>query len=349
MSRQIIKKHTFTNMIFVTGGSGFLGAHLLVQLSQGGKKIVAAKRVTTDLSYARRVFAINNAAEYFEKIEWKNVDFFDTYAIEEALDGVEEIYHCASEVSFHPKHHERMITNNVTITANLANAALHCGVKRFMHVSSIAALGRSAQAEIIDETRIWKTDPVNTKYGLSKYKSEMEVWRAYEEGLPVIVVNPAVILGYCPWNEGTGKMFEKVNTGMKYYTKGYTGWVDVKDVAACMIQLMHKNVFGNRYIISAETKKFREVFDSIAEKLNKPKPSKPANLTLAGWLVVAEKWKSRLTNSLPLITKETLRNATLECDYVNEKIRKELNYMFTPIDNTLAETAVLFKKENPST
>lgn len=334
-------------MIFVTGGSGFLGAHLLVQLSHGDKKIVAAKRVTTDLSYSKRVFALANATDRFEKIEWKNVDFFDTYVIEDALEGMDEIYHCASEVSFHPKHHDRMIKNNVTITANLVNAALYCGIKKFMHVSSIAALGRSAQPEIIDETRIWKTDPVNTKYGLSKYKSEMEVWRGYEEGLPVIVVNPAVILGYCPWNEGTGKMFTKVNDGMKYYTNGYTGWVDVKDVVNCMVELMNKNLFGERYILSAETKGFKEIFDSIAEKLDKPKPTKAANLKLAGWLVIAEKWKSKFTNVLPLITKETLRNATLECEYVNGKVKTELNFDFTPVEKTVAETAALYKKENP--
>jgi len=336
-------------MIFVTGGSGFLGAHLLVQLSQSDKKIVAAKRVTTDLSYVRRVFSIANATDRFEKIEWKNVDFFDTYVIEDALEGVEEIYHCASEVSFHPKHHNRMINNNVTITANLANAALYCAIKKFMHVSSIAALGRSAQPEIIDETRIWKTDPVNTKYGLSKYKSEMEVWRAFEEGLPVIIVNPAVILGYCPWNEGSGKMFERVNNGMTYYTNGYTGWVDVKDVAKCMIELMNKNTFGHRYVISAETKKFKEVFESIAERLDRPKATKSANMKLAGWLVLAEKWKSKFTNALPLITKETLRNATLECEYVNDKVKKELNFEFTSIETSIAETAALFKKEHPTT
>jgi dihydroflavonol-4-reductase len=336
-------------MVFVTGGSGFLGAHLLVQLSQSDKKIVAAKRVTTDLSYVRRVFSLATAGDLFEKIEWKNVDFFDTYAVEDALEGIEEIYHCASEVSFHPKHHDRMITNNVTITANLANAALHCGVKKFMHVSSIAALGRSAQPEEIDETRIWKTDPVNTKYGLSKYKSEMEVWRIYEEGLPVIVVNPAVILGYCPWNEGTGKMFERVNNGMKYYTNGYTGWIDVKDVAVCMIELMRKDVFGERYILSAETKGYKEIFETIAERLDKPKPVKPASLRLAGWMVLAEKWRSKFTNVLPLITKETLRNATLECEYVNDKVKKELSFEFTPIERSIAEAAVLFKKEHPVT
>ncbi len=265
------------------------------------------------------------------------------------MEGVEEIYHCASEVSFHPKHHNRMINNNVTITANLANAALYCAIKKFMHVSSIAALGRSAQPEIIDETRIWKTDPVNTKYGLSKYKSEMEVWRAFEEGLPVIIVNPAVILGYCPWNEGSGKMFERVNNGMTYYTNGYTGWVDVKDVAKCMIELMNKNTFGHRYVISAETKKFKEVFESIAERLDRPKATKSANMKLAGWLVLAEKWKSKFTNALPLITKETLRNATLECEYVNDKVKKELNFEFTSIETSIAETAALFKKEHPTT
>jgi dihydroflavonol-4-reductase len=333
------------SMILVTGGSGFLGAHVLVQLSATDKKIVATKRSTTQLEYVKRVFEIFKVSHQFEKIEWKNVDFFDTYEIEDALENVEQVYHCASEVSFHPKHHQRMIENNVTITANLANAALFTGVKKFMHVSSIAALGRSAQAEIIDETRIWKTDPVNTKYGLSKYKSEMEVWRAFEEGLPVVVVNPAMIMGYCPWNEGTGKMFDRAFEGMKFYTHGYTGWVDVKDVATCMIQLMQKDINGERYIISGETKGYKEIFEWMAEALERPKAKKPANLKLAKWMVMLESLKSTFTGSSPLVTKESLRNATLECNYVNEKIKKELGFQFIPIEKTIQETARLYLAE----
>lgn len=333
-------------MILVTGGTGFLGAHLLVELTAIHPSVIAIKRVTSNLKYVERVFNLAGASERFKQIIWKDTDLFDIYDVEDALKGVEQVYHCASEVSFNPSHHDRMIKNNVVITANMANAALTCGVKKFMHVSSIAALGRSSMPEDIDETRIWKTDPVNSKYGLSKYKSEMEVWRAYEEGLPVIVVNPAVILGYCPWNEGTGKMFVKVNNGMKYYTHGFTGWVDVKDVVKCMVLLMNKNVVGERFILSGSTAKFKEVFDLIADALNKPKASKEVNLSLAGFVVWAEKWRSKLIHTSPLITKETLINATLECNYINQKVCKELNYSFKPLKETIAETASLFKAEN---
>src|SRR5688572_22906514 len=127
-------------MILITGGSGFLGAHLLVQLSYSNKKIVASKRVTSSLDFVKKVFELEGAAGQFEKIEWKNVDFFDVYDVEDLLRGVDEVYHCASEVSFHQKHHRQMVKNNITITANLVNAALVCGIKKFMQVSSIAAL-----------------------------------------------------------------------------------------------------------------------------------------------------------------------------------------------------------------
>lgn len=333
-------------MILVTGGSGFLGAHLLVQLSEHHKKIIASKRPTTNLDYVKRVFEMEGASSWFANIQWKEIDLFDVYQIEDALTGIEQIYHCASEVSFDPKEHRKMIQNNVKITANLADTALFCGVKKFMHVSSVAALGRSTQEEIIDESRIWKTDPVNSKYGLSKYKSEMEVWRAFEEGLPLIVVNPAVILGYCPWTEGSGKMFDRAYSGMKYYTNGYSGWVDVKDVAACMIKLMQKDINGERYILSSENKGFKWIFDIMAEHFDKPKAKKEANLSLAKWLIVAEKWRSKITGKPPLITKETIRNGTLQCNYVNDKVKKELNFEFKPVEITIEETAKLFLKEH---
>jgi len=331
-------------MIFVTGGTGFLGAHLLAKLSYSDKKIIASKRTSSDLGYAKKVFDIY-APGNFEKISWVDVDFFDTYELEDLLHNIEEVYHCASQVSFHEKDHDKMIKNNVTITGNLVDAALFCGIKKFMFASSVAALGRSAQAEIIDESRIWKTDPVNTKYGLSKYKSEMEVWRGYEEGLPVIVVNPSMILGYCRWTEGTGRMFEKAYNGMKFYTKGYTGWVDVNDVCDCMIRLMQKETFGERYVVVSETQPYRQIFDWMAEALNKPKAQKPANMNMAKWLVRVEKIRSKLSGKEPLITTETLRNASLECTYVNDKIKKELNFTFKPVKQTIEETANLFKRD----
>lgn len=332
-------------MILVTGGTGFVGAHLLVELTIHNSTVIALKRVTSRLDYVKRVFDLAGADDRFQNIIWKDVDLFDIYDVEDALKGIEQVYHCASEVSFNPKHHRRMIHNNITITANMVNASLLCGVKKFMHVSSIAALGRSSMPEDIDETRIWKTDPVNSKYGLSKYKSEMEVWRAYEEGLPVIVVNPAVILGYCPWNEGTGRMFTKVDKGMKYFTKGYTGWVDVRDVVKCMVLLMGKNVIGERFILSGGTCPFREVFDLIADALGKPRATSEVNLSLAGFIVWVEKWRSKITGGSPLITKETLTNATLECNYLNKKVCDELGFAFRPVQETIQETASWYLAE----
>lgn len=332
-------------MVVVTGGTGFLGAHLLFYLAKDKDKVIATKRKSSNLGYAKRVFNLLGDEKLFEKIEWRDVDLFNVFEIEDCLDNTSEVYHCASEVSFDPRDHEKMVNNNVAITANMADSALAKGVSRFMHVSSIAALGRSTQEEHIDETRIWRTDPVNSKYALSKYKSEMEVWRAHEEGLPVMIVNPAVILGYCPWNEGTGKMFGRVNKGLKYYTEGLTGWVDVKDVAKCMLRLMDEGTIGERYILSGANKQFREIFDLIATELGKPLPSKKVNLSLAKWLVRAEKIRTVFTGNPPLITKETLRNASLKCHYINDKVKDALNYEFISPEETIKEVGSLFKKE----
>ncbi|NCB09315.1 MAG: NAD-dependent epimerase/dehydratase family protein, partial [Bacteroidia bacterium] len=142
-----------SDIIFVTGGTGLVGAHLLYQLTAAGKKVKALKRKTSNLQQVLKVFSYysENHTTLFDQIEWVNGDILDYYSLEEMLAGVTEIYHCAAIVSFDPKERAKMIANNVEGTANLVNAALENGVKKICHVSSVAALGQMSGGQPVTE------------------------------------------------------------------------------------------------------------------------------------------------------------------------------------------------------
>ena len=138
-------------MIFVTGGTGLLGAYLLLDLTQKGNKVRALRREGSNLRVVENIFRYNDdrAEALLKQIEWVNGDICDIYSLEDALEGIEFVYHCAAMVSFDPKDRDKMMRVNIEGTANVVNASLLKGVKKLCHVSSIAALGRAEEEKVV--------------------------------------------------------------------------------------------------------------------------------------------------------------------------------------------------------
>jgi len=334
-------------MILVTGGTGFLGAHLLADLTLGNIPVRAIRRPESSLAFLEKVFHLYAAEpeKQLSRIEWINADLLDIFSLENALEGVTQVYHCAAKVSFVKKDRRSLVMINTKGTTNLVNLCLERPHLRLCHVSSIAAIGRSRLEESIAEDRFWKNDPNNSWYAITKYNAEREVWRGIEEGLNAFIVNPSVILGYSPWDEGSGKLFSRVWKGMKYYTEGVTGWVDVRDVVRIMITLMESGISGERFIVSAGNLSYREMFGMIAAALNRRAPASKAS-KLAGALAWRlEKIRSAFTGDTQLITRETAVTAQLKCFYENDKLLKAIDFQYTPLEETVKNTAKLFLAE----
>ncbi|CAN5435539.1 NAD-dependent epimerase/dehydratase family protein [soil metagenome] len=327
-------------MILVTGGTGIVGARLLYDLVFKGKKVRALRRAASKDDILDMAFAENLSLK--NQIEWIQGSVTDIYDVMEAMKGVDEVYHCAARVSFHSSEQKEIMKVNVEGTANMVNAALEMDVKKFCHVSSIAALGRVEENKMMDENVFWKSSKYNSVYAISKYSSEREVWRAIEEGLKAVIVSPSIIIGPGNWETGSSAMFKQVWKGMKYYSLGVNGFVDVRDVTASMTGLMAKNIFGERFIVSAENCSYREIFNYIADSFQKPRPTIKVNGTLSelGWR--AEAIRSLLMNKQPFITKETARNSQHKWYYSNEKIKKELGIQFIPLSKSIADCAKIF-------
>jgi nucleoside-diphosphate-sugar epimerase len=338
-------------MIFVTGGTGLVGAHLLYELTLAGKSVKALKRETSDLQQVLKTFSYysDKPNELFKQIEWINGDILDYFGLEKILEGVTEIYHCAAIVSFDPKERKRMIANNVEGTANLVNAALEKGVRKICHVSSVAALGRLDEQQLITEETNWVPSKKISGYSESKFFSETEVWRGIEEGLDAVIVNPSIILGPANWETGSAKMFKTVWDGMIFYTRGVTGFVDVRDVVKAMILLMDEQNFekikNQRFLISSENLSYETVFCQIADALAKPRPKYNASGSLMEmvWRLL---WvASLLTRNSPLITRETAANSNVKRKFDGSKIKNYFDFEYLPISESINQTATFLKKE----
>ncbi len=315
-------------MIFVTGASGLVGSHLIQSLLFKGKKVRALYRQSVP------VFAGS------DQCEWIKGDILDPIGLTEALEGVDYVYHCAAIVSFAPGAAAKMLQSNVEGTANVVNACLVQQIKKLIFVSSVAALGRIRENEAIDETMNWTPETSNSVYGQSKYLAELEVWRAMEEGLPMAIVNPVIILGAGDWNNGSSGIFKSAYNEFPWYTKGMSGFVDVLDVVDAMQLLMESEVTGQRYVLSADNLYYRDLFNSIATAFNKRLPYKKVTPFLAGIVWRLEALKGLITGKAPLLTKETAATAQAVVKFNNRKFLDAFpNFKYRNLEETIQRVA----------
>jgi len=331
-------------MILVTGGTGLVGSHLLYQLSLENDTIVAIHRKSSDLDAVKHVFSYYTKGykALFDKITWKTANINDVTSLNKAFAGVTHVYHCAALVSFNPKDYRLLRKINIEGTANMINLSIANKVQKFCFVSSIASVGKSIKGQPITEENEWNIDEKHHGYAISKYGAEVEVWRGSQEGLDVVIVNPGVILGAGFFKTGSGKLFNTVYNGFKYYTEGVTGFVSVEDLVNSMIALMKSTIKSERYILVAENLSFKDVLQQIAVEFNVKKPSVKVSKLLSevGWRIA---WlKSAFTGSDPLITKHSARSAHEKRYFSSEKLKKEISFKFEPVIISIKKTCVLY-------
>ncbi|MFZ1371186.1 MAG: NAD-dependent epimerase/dehydratase family protein [Ferruginibacter sp.] len=323
-------------MILVTGGAGLLGKALITELLLAGKPV-------------RAIYHKTRLADFNDKnLQQVQCDILDVVGLEEAMQGVQQVYHCAAIITFNPKRRQEMFKINIEGTANMVNAALDAGVQKMLYVSSVAALGRLREDKMVDETMNWTEETSNSSYGQSKYLAEMQVWRGIGEGLDAVMVNPVIILGPGDWNGGSSQIFKNVYNEFPWYADGITGFVDVRDVVKAMMQLMNSPVTAERFIISAENRSYDDVFNLIAKAFGKKPPHKKVTRGIAKMVWRLEAIKSYFTGKDPLVTRETAATAMAKVHFDNRKLNRFLpGFTYRKIEESIADTChVLQQKLN---
>jgi nucleoside-diphosphate-sugar epimerase len=334
-------------MNLVTGGTGLVGAHLLLFLLQKGEKVRALFRSEKSILKTKNFFNQFNKNDLFHQIDWIPGNVNDIPSLEKAFENVDYVYHCAALISFDSVEEENLRKINIEGTANMVNCSLAFGVKKFCHVSSIAALGDlNEQQTIITEETEWNPEKPHSDYALSKFGAEMEIWRAQQEGLHCVIVSPGVILGPGFWDSGSGEIFMKVKKGIPFYTKGSTGLVAVEDVVSIMYQLMKSDISGEKFTLISENIGFQELLFWIAEGLNTKKPivyAKPWMTSIA--------WRLDWFFSLLFFQKRSFSKATAKSlhttdQYSNDKVKNRLQFNFQPIKEVVKGVTFSFSKHH---
>ena len=327
-------------MVLVTGGTGLVGTHVLLQLIEsqinGSEKIRAMYRNSASIEKTKSVFAFYKKEHLLQQIEWIPADITDVTSLEIAFQNISQVYHCAALISFDPADENKLRKINIEGTANVVNYCIAYGIKKLCFVSSIATLGDLLPHEtyITEETE-WNPEQNHSDYAISKYGAEMEVWRGQQEGLDVVIVNPGVILGpvleHKDWQQGSGQLLTQVKKGLKYYTKGTSGFVAVTDVAKIVTSLMQSSIKNERFIIIAENIAFQEILNTMADVLRVKRPSTHASPFLMELL-----WRLDWLSSIIFRTKRRLSKITAKATYnlniySNQKLKNTIGFEFTAI------------------
>ena len=317
-------------MILVTGGTGQIGSRLLLNLTKNkAYKVRAIYRNTQSLEKIRQLFVkhSDSGAAQFDTIEWIQADLSNIPALEKAFEGVTFVFHCAGLISFQPQDFDKLIEVNVQGTANIVNLSIDFGVKKLCYVSSVATLSTLPHTPI-DEENDWNNEDNNTDYAISKHGAEMEVWRGSQEGLPVVIVNPSVVLGGDFTDRGSGLLYKKVADGLRYYPAGATGFVGVDDVVRAMVQLQFSEVEGERFVLNAENLTYKAVLERIAKQLGVKAPTKCVSHQMLRFLARLDGVLSFLhlkKRTLTLASADALGTVTT---YNGEKIKKYIDFNY---------------------
>lgn len=325
---QLLGLNLLLSMILITGGTGFIGAYIIKNLVEKGFNVRTLRRSD------KTPFFIPSSV--VEKVEWVQGDVLDAVSLYDAMEGVDAVIHAAAIVSFAKGNRHAMYQINIEGTANVINAAIDHNVQRLVHVSSVAALGRTTKPELISEQKKWEDNKQNTHYAITKHRAELEVWRGFAEGLEGVIINPSTVLGFGDWHQSSCVIFKNAYKEFPWYTKGLNGFVGVEDVAEAAVQLLLSDITQKRFVVNAENISFQHLFTMIAEGFGRRPPHREATMMMGEIAWRMEALKALITRQNPLLTQETARVAQSKTQFDNAALLKALpGFTYMPLETAI--------------
>ncbi|MBW2160398.1 MAG: NAD-dependent epimerase/dehydratase family protein [Deltaproteobacteria bacterium] len=314
----------------VTGAYGHVGANLVRALLERGDEVRAAdKRQTEALAGL--------------DVEHVPIDVLEPESLEKAFGGADTIFHLAAIISITGDPTGIVRRVNVEGPRNATQAALACGVSRFVHCSSVHAFDLERSGPELTETGPRATGDHSPPYDRSKNEGENEVHATIAEGLDAVIVNPTAVIG--PHDYGPSRMGElllqlrdrkiPVNVG------GGFDFVDVRDLAAGMLAAEQSGRTGENYLLSGHRHSSKELAQLVAQVtgVKAPRISVPVSLTSGLAPLVL---KLTPSNQVPLITPDSMHALQFSPSVCHYKASKELGYVARPIIETLRDTYAWF-------
>lgn len=312
--------------ILITGATGLLGSWIAKDLAEQGFRIRAQKRASSQIPALLKGSA---------NIELVDGDILDPLQMEKLLEGVDIVIHSAAVVSFRPSERKKMYEANILGTEILVDLALDKGIDYFLHISSVAAVGRSIQTRLMNEETPWEDNALTSHYSRTKFLAEKEVWRAFSEGLRGSIINPSVILGPAPWERSSAKLLGYVWKKRKFFPGGSLNVVDVRDVSLAIKILLEKNIHGQRFILNSGKIDYASFFRDVAKRFNVPAPSIQLNKGVLKAARIPENILTKIIGKDPLLTREMINNSFSSHEFSAEKFKKSFGFTFIPIDESI--------------
>ena len=316
--------------VFLTGASGFLGAHLLRELVARGHSVKAlSRRTETDAPIAAAGGTPVRAA------------LSDVASLQAAMQGCEAVFHAAADTSMWKRNAAQQTATNVQGTANMLAAAESVGVKAFVHTSSTSAYSQLVEG-VLTESVPQRGGESWINYEVTKYQSEKLV---KESGLPWIVFNPSHILG--PGDRHNwARLIQMVDQQkLPGIPPGVGAFADVREIAKAQVRAWELQRFGQCYLVGGTKATFVEFVHKVGAALGRKTPAG----AFPEWVLMlvgrSKNLLSHLTGTEPDITPEGARLTSYTLLVDSSKAERELGYVQTPLDALLADTLAWMKAE----
>ena len=317
-----------SDRVFLTGGTGFVGANLARVLTQRGYEL-------------RCLIRPDNAAEALQGVQYERVDgtLDDEGGLAEGIRGCDFVVHCAALVSFDKRDRRRLFEVNAEGTARVAKLAREQRVQRMLYMSSVSAVGWSRHKEVLTEASPYNYGPLDIPYSDSKKAGEDAVLAEHERGLDAVIVNPSSMFGPGDRRKAQGSLLESVAYGkLKCNPPGGSNFADVRDVVSGTCSALEFGRAGERYILGGQNLTNRQLIAKICAVLGR----RPPRFTMPGVCVatlagLARAWES-VRPLRPPLTGQVLRLAHRYTWYSSAKAEDELGYAAYPVEIAIKMT-----------
>jgi dihydroflavonol-4-reductase len=308
----------------VTGGSGFIGTHLVRALAKRGDDLRLLARRSSVL-------------DHLDDVEFERTtgDVTDRRAVRRAIEGVSRVFHVAGSTSMQQGARTRVFEVNVAGTRNVMEEALKAEVEQVVHTSSAGAVGPAKPGGTADENQAFTAGHLGIAYINAKHEAEVEALRVAAHGLPLIVVNPTFVLGPDDPSGTSNALVKRILLRqIPFYVEGGLNIVDVRDVAAGHLLASKKGKVGERYILGGRNFTLDRLFADIGRISGVPPP--PVRVPLGPTLAAIAAAK-RVGLPLP-VSADEVRSGAQWWTYRSTKAKKELGFKPRPHEETLEDT-----------
>jgi dihydroflavonol-4-reductase len=324
--------------ILVTGATGFIGSCLVKKLALTDDEVSILVRKNSDLT---------SLSDVLHKVKLVYGDITNRSSLDAAMKGIDLVYHSAGLTYMGDKKNALLYKINVEGTRNMLQASAAAKVTRFVHVSSITAVGIAFDKKPVDESVIWNFHQIGLEYARTKHLSEVEVAQAVKNGLDCVIVNPAFVFGAGDINFNAGRIIKDIyNKKLPFYPLGGICVVDVEIVSDAIISAMQKGKTGERYILGGENVSYKQLADTISKITGAPRVNFPLPFWMAKILKQAldlYKNKNRISK---LFNMSMFGVASHFLYFDSAKAMRELNMRYEPHEHSIRNAYEWYRDRN---